>query len=100
MRRDVAHLEMTSPGSGCERRQSPPLKFARPRSRRLYRPFALHGSDARRWEIKRLRYRPPSVAGRVARTGHRTVLHLPTGTARPSYSSPASSGYKLCPVPA
>jgi len=33
-------------------------------------------SQARRWEPKRLRLRLLSIAGRLARTGRRTVLHL------------------------
>jgi hypothetical protein len=32
---------------------------------------------ARRWEPKRLRLRLFSLAGRLARTARRTVLHLP-----------------------
>ena len=31
---------------------------------------------ARRWEPKRLRLRLFSIAGRLARTGRRTILHL------------------------
>jgi Transposase DDE domain group 1 len=38
--------------------------------------LALAGHDARRWEPKRLRLRLFSIAGRLARTGRRTVLHL------------------------
>jgi hypothetical protein len=36
-----------------------------------------HRRPARRWEPKRLRLRLFSIAGRLARTGRRTVLHLP-----------------------
>ena len=39
--------------------------------------LALVGHEARRWEPKRLRLRVFSTAGRLARTGRRTVLHLP-----------------------
>jgi hypothetical protein len=38
--------------------------------------LALHDHPARRWEPKRLRLRIFSQAGRLARTGRRTVLHL------------------------
>ena len=38
--------------------------------------LALAGHPARRWEPKRLRLRIFSIAGRIARTGRRTVLHL------------------------
>ena len=38
--------------------------------------LALHTHPARRWEPKRLRLRIFSLAGRVVRTGRRTVLHL------------------------
>jgi hypothetical protein len=38
--------------------------------------LALQAHPARRWEPKRLRLRLFSVAGRLARTGRRTVLHL------------------------
>jgi hypothetical protein len=38
--------------------------------------LALHAHPARRWEPKRLRLRIFSLAGRLARTGRRTVLHL------------------------
>jgi hypothetical protein len=39
--------------------------------------LALHGHSARRWEPKRLRLRIFSLAGRLTRSGRRTVLHLP-----------------------
>jgi Transposase DDE domain group 1 len=39
--------------------------------------LALHAHPARRWEPKRLRLRIFSLAGRLARSGRRTVLHLP-----------------------
>jgi hypothetical protein len=39
--------------------------------------LTLTGTDARLWEIKRLRLRLLSIAGRLARTGRRVVLHLP-----------------------
>jgi hypothetical protein len=39
--------------------------------------LALHDHSARRWEPKRLRLRLFSTAGRLARSGRRTVLHLP-----------------------
>jgi hypothetical protein len=39
--------------------------------------LALHDHPARRWEPKRLRLRLFSVAGRLARTARRTLLHLP-----------------------
>jgi hypothetical protein len=39
--------------------------------------LALAEHPARRWEPKRLRLRMFSLAGRLARTGRRTVLHLP-----------------------
>jgi hypothetical protein len=39
--------------------------------------LALTGHPARRWEPKRLRLRLFSLAGRLARTARRTVLHLP-----------------------
>lgn len=38
--------------------------------------LALHDHPARRWEPKRLRLRLFSIAGRIARTGRRTRLHL------------------------
>jgi hypothetical protein len=38
--------------------------------------LALHAHSARHWEPKRLRLRIFSVAGRLARTGRRTVLHF------------------------
>ena len=38
--------------------------------------LALAGHPARRWEPKRLRLRLFSIAGRLARSGRRTVLHL------------------------
>jgi hypothetical protein len=38
--------------------------------------LALAGHAARRWEPKRLRLRLFSIAGRLAHTGRRTVLHL------------------------
>jgi hypothetical protein len=38
--------------------------------------LTLHGHPARRWEPKRLRLRIFSLAGRLVRTGRRTVLHL------------------------
>jgi Transposase DDE domain group 1 len=38
--------------------------------------LALHDHPARRWEPKRLRLRLISTAGRLARSGRRTVLHL------------------------
>ncbi len=38
--------------------------------------LALPTSEARRWEPKRLRLRLLSIAGRLARTGRRTTLHL------------------------
>lgn len=40
--------------------------------------LALTGNDARRWEPKRLRLRLFSVAGRLARSARRVVLHLNT----------------------
>jgi hypothetical protein len=40
--------------------------------------LALTGHPARRWEPKRLRLRLFSIAGRLARSGRRTVLHLAT----------------------
>lgn len=39
--------------------------------------LTLTGTDARLWEIKRLRLRLLTIAGQLARTGRRTVLHLP-----------------------
>ena len=39
--------------------------------------LALHTHPARRWEPKRLRLRIFSLAGRLVRSGRRTVLHLP-----------------------
>jgi Transposase DDE domain group 1 len=39
--------------------------------------LALAGHHARRWEPKRLRLRLFSLPARLARTGRRTVLHLP-----------------------
>ena len=39
--------------------------------------LALHAHPARRWEPKRLRLRIFSLAGRLTRSGRRTVLHLP-----------------------
>jgi hypothetical protein len=39
--------------------------------------LTLTGTDARLWEIKRLRLRLLTIAGRLARTGRRVVLHLP-----------------------
>jgi len=38
--------------------------------------LALAQHPARRWEPKRLRLRIFSIAGRLARSGRRTVLHL------------------------
>jgi hypothetical protein len=38
--------------------------------------LALAGHPARRWEPKRLRLRLFSIAGRIATSGRRTVLHL------------------------
>ena len=38
--------------------------------------LALAGHTARRWEPKRLRLRLLSIAGRLARTGRRVLLHL------------------------
>jgi hypothetical protein len=38
--------------------------------------LALTGSDARRWEPKRLRYRLFSAAARLARTGRRHWLRF------------------------
>jgi len=38
--------------------------------------LTLHGHNARRWEPKRLRLRLFSVAGRLARSARRVVLHL------------------------
>lgn len=38
--------------------------------------LALTGHPTRRWEPKRLRLRLFSIAGRLTRTGRRTVLHL------------------------
>jgi Transposase DDE domain group 1 len=38
--------------------------------------LALPADPARRWEPKRLRLRIFSLAGRLVRTGRRTVLHL------------------------
>ena len=38
--------------------------------------LALTGHPARRWEPKRLRLRLLSIAGRLARSGRRTMLHL------------------------
>ena len=38
--------------------------------------LALVGHDARRWEPRRLRLRLFSLAGRLATSGRRTVLHL------------------------
>jgi hypothetical protein len=38
--------------------------------------LALTGTDARRWEPKRLRHRLLQVAGRIARHARRTRLHL------------------------
>jgi hypothetical protein len=38
--------------------------------------LALHAHPARRWEPKRLRLRIFSLAGRLTRSGRRTVLHL------------------------
>ena len=40
--------------------------------------LALASHDARRWEPKRLRLRLFTIAGRLARTGRRTRLHLST----------------------
>jgi hypothetical protein len=40
--------------------------------------LTLPGHPARRWEPKRLRLRPFSVAGRLARSARRVVLHLNT----------------------
>jgi hypothetical protein len=40
--------------------------------------LALAEHPARRWEPKRLRLRLFSIAGRLARSGRRTVLHLAT----------------------
>jgi Transposase DDE domain group 1 len=39
--------------------------------------LALTEQPARRWEPKRLRLRLFSLAGRLARSGRRTLLHLP-----------------------
>ncbi len=41
--------------------------------------LAFTGHPARRWEPKRLRLRLFSIAGRLARSGRRTVLHLAEG---------------------
>ncbi len=38
--------------------------------------LTLAGHAARRWEPKRLRLRLFSIAGRIARSSRRTVLHL------------------------
>jgi Transposase DDE domain group 1 len=38
--------------------------------------LALSGHEARRWEPKRLRLRLLSIAGRLAVSGRRRVLHL------------------------
>jgi len=38
--------------------------------------LTLHGQPARRWEPKRLRLRLLSVAGRLARSARKVVLHL------------------------
>ena len=39
--------------------------------------LAFPAHPARRWELKRLRLRIFSLAGRLTRTARRTVLHLP-----------------------
>jgi hypothetical protein len=39
--------------------------------------LTLTGTDARLWEIKRLRLRLLTIAGQLARTSRRVVLHLP-----------------------
>lgn len=60
--------------------------------------LTLTGTDARLWEIKRLRLRLLSIAGRLARTGRRVVLHLPQ---RHRWSSYVVDGLaRLAAIPA
>ena len=59
--------------------------------------FAEH--PARRWEPKRLRLRLFSVAGRLARTARRTVLHLPSHAPWAALLHHAITALRALPAP-
>jgi hypothetical protein len=54
--------------------------------------LALTADPARRWEPKRLGLRLLSIAGRLAITGRRRLLHLPASHRSPTYPSTPSAG--------
>ena len=54
--------------------------------------IALHDTDARRWEPKRLRLRVFSIAATLARRGRRLLLHIKTTAPGRSWSSPGTPG--------
>jgi hypothetical protein len=61
--------------------------------------LALTGHPARRWEPKRLRLRLFSLAGRLARTARRTVLHLPSHAPWAALLLAAITTLRALPVP-
>jgi hypothetical protein len=61
--------------------------------------LALPGHPARRWEPKRLRLRLFSIAGRLATTGRRTVLHLPRHAPWAQLATTAITTLRLFPAP-
>jgi hypothetical protein len=61
--------------------------------------LALHAHPARRWEPKRLRLRILSLAGRLARTGRRAVLHLPNHAPWAALLQQAITTLRALPAP-
>jgi hypothetical protein len=59
--------------------------------------LALTGHDARRWEPQRLRLRLLSIAGRLAVTGRRRLLHLVTSA---PFTALALDGLRRLDAPA
>ena len=62
--------------------------------------LALHGTDARRWEPKRLRLRLFSAAGRLVRGGRRIRLRLPAHWPWASQITTALTRLHALPAPA
>jgi len=61
--------------------------------------LALTGHRARRWEPKRLRLRLFSIAGRLARTGRRTMLHLSRHAPWVDLATDALTALRALPAP-
>jgi hypothetical protein len=61
--------------------------------------LALTGSNARRWEPKRLRHRIFSLAGRIARHARQTVIHLAAHHPWASLTAAAINRLRALPTP-